>query len=132
MTGNPAETWWITIPYFILVAFSVFLAYPVCTVAATLTKRKFTYSGLTREASVILSAAGVDTLVTAFPMYFAGLPWWYIIIGIPSGSALMGLTCQRYHRTDWSPVTAYVFVVVSRLNLVFLFAAFMWQTGNLG
>ena len=132
MAHNPLETWWIVIPYFILVAFSIFLAYPVCTVGAGLLKKKFPYAGLLSEAPVMSSAAGVDTLVTAFPMYLAGLPWWYVIIGIPTGTALIGLLYQRYHREDWNPVTAYVFAIVTRLCLTGLVVAFMWQTGHFG
>lgn len=121
--------WWAVVPYFMLITFSLFVTYPLCWLVGAVIKRKFPYGDVVKEGPVVLLAALCDTAVTAAPIFIAGMPAWYVAFGIVPGTILIGVVYHRYHLKEWSRMLPYLFAAASRLVLVFLALAFMWQTG---
>lgn len=117
------------LPYFLLAAFSLFLAYPAAWLLSLVSKNRFLYGDIVREAPVALLSAAVDTITCALPIFVLGLPGEFFVLAILPGTLLVGFVYQRFHSADWRVRTAYLFALLARLVQLALLAAFMWQTG---
>lgn len=124
--------WWPLLPYFMLLAFSLFLTYPAWWLASALMKRQFNCGDVVREGPTVLLAAAVDTCTCAAPIFLLCIPGWYFVLGLPAGTAFMGLVYQWRHTGDWRARTAYLFALSARLVQLALMAAFMWQMSSAG